>query len=76
MMSTLTDEVDDDGDLEGRGRLHVGVREVGGVGEAGLGGVAQTVSVVSDRTPGPVCLAFSGRVNWKIFELETFAERY
>ena len=57
----VTDEVDDDGDLEGGGGLHVG--DVAGVGQTRLGGVTQAVAIISDRAPGAVTLTLSGRVN-------------
>ena len=66
----VTDEVDDDGDLEGGGWLHVG--DVAGVGQTRFGGVTQTVAIVSDRAPGAVALAISGRINWN---MNTFADR-
>ena len=59
----VTDEVDDDRDLEGGGGLHVEVGDVAGVGQARLGGVTQTVSIVSYRAPGAIRLTLTGRVN-------------
>lgn len=61
-----TYEVDDDGDLEGGGGLHVELGDVGGVGQAGLSGVAQTVSIICDWTPASITLTLPGRVNWNI----------
>ena len=40
----VTDEVDDDRDLEGGGGLHVEFGYVAGVGQTRLGGVTQTVT--------------------------------
>ena len=55
----VTDEVDDDGDLEGGGGVHVKVGDV----EARLGGVTQTVSIISYRAPGAIRLTLTGRIN-------------
>ena len=64
-----TYEVDDDRDLEGGGGIHVELGDVGGVGQTGLSGVTQTVSVKCDRAPAPVTLTLPGRVNWNIWKL-------
>ena len=58
----VTDEVDDDGDLEGGGGVNI---EVGDV-EARLGGVTQTVSIVSYRAPGTISLTLTSSVNWNM----------